>query len=84
MEAWLLGCIAFVFAALLEYTWILANMKIRKLRGKKDKKDFYILTDLTYLVILTLLFLVFNLIYWWTRMTQLERFQGCNQCKCHS
>ena len=88
MEAWLLGCIAFVFAALLEYTWILFNMKIRKMRCKKDKKDLYIMTDLTYLVIFPLLFLLFNLLYWssvwWTRMDQLERFQGCNECRCHS
>ena len=88
MEAWLMACIAFVFAALLEYTWILFNMKIRKLRCRKDKEDNYTVLDLTYLVIFPLFFLLFNLMYWsavyWTRMTQLEKFQGCNQCRCHS
>ena len=71
MEAWVIACIVFVFAALMEYTAILFKMKMRKLYGNKRKKDNYAMTDLTFLIIFPILFLSFNLLYWtavyWTR-----------------
>ena len=41
MEAWVIGCIVFVFAALMEYTGILLKMKLRKLYSFRRKKDTY-------------------------------------------
>jgi len=71
MEAWVIACIVFVFAALMEYTAILFQIKIKKLYRRKRKKDNYAITDLTCFVIFPILFLVFNLLYWaaiyWTR-----------------
>ena len=64
MEAWVIGCIVFVFAALMEYTGILLKMKLRKLYSFRRKKDTYAVTDLTFLVLFPFLFLIFNLLYW--------------------
>ena len=64
MEAWVIGCIVFVFAALMEYTGILLKMKLRKLYSFRRKKDTYAITDLTFLVVFPFLFLLFNLLYW--------------------
>ena len=64
MEAWVIGCIVFVFAALMEYTGILLKMKLRKLCSFRRKKDTYAVTDLTFLVLFPFLFLIFNLLYW--------------------
>ena len=66
IEGWLIACIVFVFAALIEYTGILLKMKIRKLTGVKRKRDNYALTDLAFFVVFPLLFVIFNLIYWWS------------------
>ena len=64
MEAWVIACIVFVFAALMEYTGILLKMKLRKLQSCRRKKDNYAVTDLTFLLIFPLLFFIFNLLYW--------------------
>ena len=74
IEGWLIACIVFVFAALIEYTAILLKMKIRKLTGVKRKRDNYALTDLAFFVVFPILFVIFNLIYWssiwWNRMNE--------------
>jgi len=71
MEAWVIACIVFVFAALMEYTGILLQMKLKKLYGTRRKKDNYAVTDLTFLIVFPVLFLLFNILYWtavwWTR-----------------
>ena len=64
MEAWVIACIVFVFAALMEYTGILLKMKLRKLYSCRRKKDSYAVTDLAFLVLFPFLFLIFNLLYW--------------------
>ena len=64
IEAWLIACIVFVFAALVEYTGILLKMKMRKLTGTKRKKDNYAITDLAFFVIFPILFIIFNVLYW--------------------
>ena len=64
METWVIACIVFVFAALMEYTGILLKMKLRKLYSCRRKKDNYAVTDLAFLVVFPFLFLIFNLLYW--------------------
>ena len=64
IEAWLIACIVFVFAALVEYTGILLKMKMRKLTGTKRKKDNYAITDLAFFVFFPILFIIFNILYW--------------------
>ena len=78
IEGWLIACIVFVFAALIEYTAILLKMKIRKLTGVKRKRDNYALTDLAFFVVFPILFVIFNLIYWssiwWNRMNEQQMY----------
>ena len=78
IEGWLIACIVFVFAALIEYTGILLKMKIRKLTGVKRKRDNYALTDLAFFVVFPILFVIFNLIYWssiwWNRMNEQQMY----------
>ena len=79
IEAWLIACIVFVFAALVEYTGILLKMKMRKLTGSKKKKDNYAITDLTFFVFFPILFCIFNVLYWtsicWNRLEEQEKWQ---------
>ena len=78
IEAWLIACIVFVFAALIEYTGILLKMKLRKLNGTKRKKDNYAVTDLSFFVLFPVLFSLFNLLYWttiwWTRTKEQQKY----------
>jgi len=78
IEAWLIACIVFVFAALIEYTGILLQMKLRKLTGSKRKKDNYALTDLAFFVLFPVLFILFNLLYWltiwWSRTAEQQKY----------
>jgi len=76
MEAWLIACIVFVFACLIEYTAILMKMNLRKLRTGKRKKDDYSLIDITFLIIFPIVFLVFNIIYWCSIIKGRARDQG--------
>lgn len=78
IEAWLIACIVFVFAALVEYTGILLKMKMRKLTGTKRKKDNYAITDLAFFVFFPILFTIFNVLYWtsicWKRLEEQEKY----------
>jgi len=78
IEGWLIACIVFVFAALVEYTGILLKMKMRKLTGIKRKKDNYAITDLAFFVFFPILFTIFNVLYWssicWNRMEEQNKW----------
>ena len=78
IEGWLIACIVFVFAALVEYTGILLKMKMRKMMGIKRKKDNYAITDLAFFVFFPILFTIFNVLYWsaicWNRMEEQNKW----------